>query len=147
MINEKIKFEHINDLKRCFRTTIVNMNIKQIENKILIYQFELHICWTYTKFDDFLYNWNNNKFWDKYLKHMLIFCQIYVQRNFRKKFEKIDVEFWIKWIWTIKIETKILTRMNNIINMNFKFESWIKHIKSSWILTKLNIKTSRVLYE
>lgn len=105
------------------------------------------ICWVCVEFDDFLHSLNEFKKWDEHLKHMLIFCQIHVKRNFAKKISKHSAHYIAQEIWDSSTIDVLLQYIESICQAHSELKSWIINKRSSWILADLSKERFKISHQ
>lgn len=81
--------------------------------------------------------------------HMLIFCKVHVQRNFRNKLGDHPAKDHLHQLWQATSHDEFLDMINHIISLypDEKLERWLKHKCKDWILAGLCIGGSRIPYQ
>jgi hypothetical protein len=99
-------------------------------------------------FGDYLAEIALDRTWDEHLQHMLVFCQVHVQRNFIEKYQKHPVFHYIKLLWTDVDNLSALKEHIQSICVTFpEMKSWYANKETNWILARLSAKASKVPYE
>jgi len=138
-----IKFAHITP-GQGLRTITADMDMKQAPGKPSISYTYTEYMLTRLGFGDFLHNLDPEREWDEHLQHMLVFCQVHVKRNFRKKHPNHAALYVVGQIWEAKTIEELEAKMDSISSVYPELKSWINSKKAPWILAGLTPETSKV---
>lgn len=75
--------------------------------------------------------------WDEHLLHILVFCQVHVKRNFRKKFGDHPAKEAVYQLWNAPSREEFFKKMEGILELfpHDKLRRWLEHKSSKpWIL-------------
>ncbi|KAL2809196.1 hypothetical protein BJX63DRAFT_406556 [Aspergillus granulosus] len=79
--------------------------------------------------------------WDEHLLHILIFCQVYLKRSFRKKFGDHPAKEAVYQLWNSPTRDAFFKKMEGILKIfprDYKLRRWLEHKASKpWILGAL----------
>ena len=142
-----INWNYLHHTKYKIRFITLNMCKKQTFNKF-------SMSWTYNEYyltsinlKNFLHDLNSIQVWNKHLKHVIVFCQIHVQRAIVKKTIHNVVRYLINQIWNALNKKIVIERMQFVISKKFKFRHLLNDKQNSWILIDLINETSHMKFE
>ena len=116
MFRKFINWSYLHHTKHEIRFITLNMCKKQTFDKF-------NMNWTYDEYylisinlKNFLHDLNSNQIWNEHLKHVIVFCQIHVQRAIAKKTTHNIVRYLINQIdWSRQVKN-----LKNIKNLTWK---------------------------
>jgi hypothetical protein len=98
---------------------------------------------------DYLHDKYKAYTWDEHLQHILVFCQVHVKRNFRKKFGDHDAKEAVNRLWD-QTSVEELFKIVKGIQATFgdaKLDQWLKtKVSKPWILAGLCSAQSKMDY-
>jgi hypothetical protein len=128
-----VHFPHIHKTEHGIRAITADMCMKQAPG-----------------FGDYLHDINPALDWDEHLLHVLVFCQVHVKRNFRKKFGDHAAKESIYKLWNSSSRDELLGKVDSILQLfpGDKLKRWLQHKTSKpWILGALCPGQSKMDYE
>lgn len=98
---------------------------------------------------DYLHDIYKTFTWDEHLQHILVFCQVHVKRNFRKKFGDHPAKESVYRLWNQTSREELLKVVEGI-KAGFgdaKLDRWLQgKVKRPWILAGLCSAQSKMDY-
>ena len=82
--------------------------------------------------------------WEKHLEHVLIFCQVHVERNFRKKFQQHKAFSILNQLWEAETYEEYVERIQSLCRQYPDLRSWLRGKQKGWIASGLVRRLSKI---